>query len=61
VTDDASLVDAVATKPAEIARRLHAYFAPQGLDLDIYMPIWQLVDTIKRVLPDWPETSVSPH
>jgi hypothetical protein len=54
VTDEASLLDAVATEPDEIARRLEVYFGAP-LRLDLRSPIWRLVDAIKRLRPDWPE------
>lgn len=54
VTDEASLLDAVATEPAEIKRRLTAYFRVD-LEVDIDLPIWRVVDEIKRLRPGWPE------
>ena len=54
LTDEASLLDAVPTSPAEIARRLDAYFRAD-LKLDLTLPLWRLVDTIKRLRPGWPD------
>lgn len=54
LTDEASLLDAVPTPPAEIARRFDAYFRAD-LELDLALPIWRLVDTIKRLRPGWPD------
>lgn len=54
LTDDASLLDAVATAPVEIERRLDAYFRA-NLELDLDLPLWRLVDTIKRLRPGWPD------
>ena len=54
LTDDASLLDAVPTEPREIARRLDAYFRGD-LELDFALPLWRLVDTIKRLRPGWPD------
>ena len=54
LTDDASLLDAVPTEPREIARRLDAYFRGD-LELDFGLPLWRLVDTIKRLRPGWPD------
>ena len=54
LTDEASLLDAVATAPAEIAVRLRAYFCAD-LGLDLRLPVWRLVDEIKRHLPGWPD------
>lgn len=54
LTDDASLLDAVPTAPAEIARRLDAYFRAD-LELDFGLPLWRLVDQIKRLRPGWPD------
>jgi hypothetical protein len=56
LTDEASLLDAVATPAAEIARRLDAYFRAD-LELDFALPLWRLVDTIKRLRPGWPDDS----
>jgi hypothetical protein len=54
LTDEASLLDAVPTPPAEIARRLDAYFRGD-LELDLALPLWRLVDAIKRLRPGWPD------
>lgn len=54
LTDEASLLDAVPTAPIEIARRLDAYFRAD-LELDLALPIWRLVDAIKRLRPGWPD------
>lgn len=54
VTDEASLLDAVAPEPEEISRRLDAYFGA-SLGLDLRAPIWRLVDAIKRLRPGWPD------
>jgi hypothetical protein len=54
LTDEASLLDAVPTSPPEIARRLDAYFRAD-LELDLALPLWRLVDTIKRLRPGWPD------
>jgi len=54
LTDDASLLDAVPTEPREIARRLDAYFRAD-LNLDLALPLWRLVDVIRRLRPGWPD------
>jgi len=54
VTDEASLIDAVGPEPADISRRLDAYFGA-SLGLDLRTPIWRLVDAIKRLRPGWPD------
>lgn len=54
LTDEASLLDAVGTQPAEISRRLVAYFGAD-LGLDLRTPVWRMVDEIKRIRPGWPE------
>jgi hypothetical protein len=54
VTDEASLLDAVGTEPEVIMRRLDAYFET-SLALDLRLPIWRLLDVIKRLRPDWPD------
>ena len=54
LTDDASLLDAVPTEAVDIVRRLDAYFKAD-LELDLTLPLWRLVDTIKRLRPGWPD------
>lgn len=54
LTDEASLLDAVATSDDDMLRRLSAYFRAD-LELDLRMPIWRLVDVIKRMRPGWPD------
>lgn len=54
LTDEASLLDAVATEAAVIRSRLVAYFA-DDLRLDLRQPVWQLVDQIRRLRPGWPD------
>jgi hypothetical protein len=54
LTDEASLLDAVATEPGEISRRLNTYFGAD-LGLDLGTPVWRLVDRIKQLRPGWPD------
>jgi len=54
LTDEASLLDAIATPAEEITRRLNAYFEAD-MNLDLTMPVWRLVDTIKHLRPGWPD------
>jgi hypothetical protein len=54
LTDEASLLDAVPTLPIEILRRLDAYFRAD-LELDLALPLWRLVDLIKRLRPGLPD------
>ena len=54
VTDEASLLDAVATDASDIERRLTAYFG-HSLGLDLRAPIWRVVEAIKRIRPGWPD------
>jgi hypothetical protein len=54
LTDEASLLDAVATEPHEISRRLNDYFGTD-LGLDLGTPVWRLVDRIKQLRPGWPD------
>jgi hypothetical protein len=56
VTDEASLLDAVGTDETEIMRRLESHFGA-ALNIDLCMPIWRLVDAIKRLRPGWPDES----
>jgi len=54
LTDAASLLDSVPTPEIEIARRLDAYFRAD-LELNLALPLWRLVDVIKRLRPGWPD------
>jgi hypothetical protein len=54
LTDAASLLDAVPTQPVDILRRFDAYFRAD-LELDLALPLWRLVDKIKRLRPGWPD------
>jgi hypothetical protein len=54
LTDEASLLDGVATEPGEISRRLSTYFGAD-LGLDLRAPVWRLVDRIKQLRPGWPD------
>ena len=54
ITDEASLLDAVATDKAELESRFAAYFGA-SLGLDLRAPIWRVVDAIKRLRPGWPD------
>lgn len=54
ITDEASVLGAVGTEPEEITKRLDFYFGT-SLGLDLRLPIWRLVDVIKRLRPGWPE------
>ena len=51
---EASLLDAVGTEAKEITRRVDAYFGVD-LGLDISLPVWRLVDEIKRLKLGWPD------
>ena len=53
LTDAASLLDVVPTSPADMHRRFDAYFKAD-LELDLALPVWRLVDKIKRLRPGWP-------
>ncbi len=54
ITDEASLLDAIAPDATKIQHRLDAYFGAT-LGLDLRLPIWRLVDLIKRLRPGWPD------
>ena len=54
LTDEASLLDGVATDAGEIARRLNTYFGAD-LGLDLGVPVWRQVDHIKQLRPGWPD------
>jgi len=54
LTDEASLLDAVGTEAEKIMCRLNAYLGVD-LALDISLPVWRLVDEIKRLRPGWPD------
>ena len=59
ITDEASLLDAVGTDPEAIRRRLNDYFGTD-LELDLAVPVWQVVDQIRRLRPGWPD-EFGPH
>lgn len=48
------MLDAVPTQPVDILRRFDAYFKAD-LELDLALPLWRLVDKIKRLRPGWPD------
>ena len=54
VTDEASLLDCVGTSPDDITKRLNAYF-DDDLGLDLGLPVWRIVDAIRRKRPAWPD------
>jgi len=54
LTDEASLLDAVPTSADDMHRRFDAYFKAD-LELDLGLPLWRLVDKIKRLRPGWPD------
>lgn len=54
LTDEASLLDAVGTDQETMMRRLNSYFG-DGIELQLRLPLWKLVDDIKRQRPGWPE------
>ena len=54
LTDEASLLDAVPTPPVDMLRRFDAYFKAD-LELNLALPLWRLVDAIKRLRPGWPD------
>jgi hypothetical protein len=53
-TDDASLLDSVGTAPADIQRRLEAYFG-EPVTIPLTTPLWRFVDMIRERRPEWPE------
>jgi hypothetical protein len=59
LTDEASLLDAVATEPREISRRLNAHFGAD-ISFDLGTPVWRLVDRIKQLRPGWPDEADPP-
>jgi len=54
LTDAASLLDVVPTSEADMHRRFDAYFKAD-LELDLALPLWRLVDKIRRLRPGWPD------
>ncbi len=55
LTDEASLFDVVGTDEATMRRRLSFYFG-EDFNLSLRLPIWKLVDDVKKWQPGWPET-----
>ena len=54
LTDEAKLFDAVGTDEETMRRRLVSYFG-DAIELNVRLPLWRLVDDIKRQRPSWPE------
>jgi len=54
LTDEASLFAAVDADEETMTRRLNSYFG-DGIELQLRLPMWKLVDDIKRQRPGWPE------
>src|SRR5690349_14819379 len=54
LTDEASLFAAVGTDKETMQRRLKSYFGG-SVDLQLHLPMWKLVDDIKRQRPKWPD------
>jgi hypothetical protein len=54
LTDEASLLDAVAAGEEEMIRRLALHFRGE-FSFSLRQPIWKLVDKIKSVYPNWPD------
>ena len=55
VTDEATLLDAVGVDEATMAQRLKQHFGAD-FDLSLRLPLWKLVDAIKTLHPDWPDS-----
>ena len=54
LSDEANLFDAVGTAPELIQQRLDAYFG-ERLPVSLRLPVYQLVDAIRAIRPEWPE------
>ena len=54
LTDPATVFDACGNANEDIEARLRAYFG-DSVDLDLTLPLWQLVDSIERQFPGWPD------
>jgi hypothetical protein len=54
LTDEASFFDAVGADEETMTRRLNFYFG-DAIELNVHLPLWKLVDDIKRQRPGWPE------
>lgn len=54
LSDEASLYDAVGTAPEDIERRFSAYFG-ERLPVSLGLPVYQLVDAIRGIRPEWPD------
>ena len=54
VSDEASALDICSLEEDEIRRRLSGYF-PQPIQLNLRLPLWQLVDALAQQFPGWPD------
>jgi hypothetical protein len=54
LTDLASVLDVTGVDEPQIRARLEFYLG-EPFPVDLSMPVWQLVDEIKRIRSTWPE------
>jgi hypothetical protein len=54
LTDEASIFSAVGTDESVIKNRMTFYFG-ENLELPLHLPLWRLVDRVRKLRPGWPE------
>jgi hypothetical protein len=54
LTDEASIFSAVGTDKSVIRKRMSCYFG-EDLELPLHLPLWRLVDRVRKLRPGWPE------
>ena len=58
LTDEASIFAAVGTDESAIKKRMCCYFG-EGFELPLHLPLWRVVDRIRKLRPGWPEDEES--
>jgi len=55
ISDKATIFDLIGNSENEIKERLEFYFHNLVSSLDLTLPIWKLIDTIKLHTANWPD------
>ncbi|MGH7884625.1 MAG: hypothetical protein ACRENO_02885 [Thermodesulfobacteriota bacterium] len=55
ITDKTTLIDLLDHDEREKKKRLKVYFNDIITTLDFNLPVWKLIDKIKKELPNWPK------
>lgn len=54
VTDESTAFDVSANSTEEVEQRLRNYFGADA-NIELQLPLWKLVDSLKRQYPGWPD------